>query len=1536
MCEEKYEKEYGFKTITDDEVLNEITTKIINVAKNNVNVIELGTGIGAITIPIMNKLIESIKKNEKLNLNLNWWGYDYDENALKYFKNKLNSIITSGQLSGQLFSNNKINLSINGSLLNIVLSIEDIERGIINNSFPSSKINGLYDLIFMPSFLYHITFWKDVLIWAYDHLKENGFIILGYPSGVWTFPEKGYLSVSAESIEIQEKVWFEAWQDFYKKCPNYYLFFRRHYNELHDILLGRVRLEKIIETELNPPDITCLKDIINNKGFGFTKSGYPFEFKIDEKIIDELVERLNGSKGRPEKNGFKYSFEILKKTEKEINIINTFPFNHSLNAKSLDVSYISNEPKLANQLLNYGIVKALLGEGILKRDNNVKVIGSYVGYHLNYFIKGSENISADNFDVMFFSLPNDDDKRLNHYRCFYSVPKSAPITEILKTLLPKTKPFCKFLVLEYEWINENYTKITTEYDHNKDIAKINIKIPESYKKNEKINKIIENIKKDNKNSPQKDGLNEIIVLPYSKRIDDSCISELLNSIKFSEENENDELKIFDFFASAKIGQDGKDIKQRLFLLAYFMLKSGNKSSIGIPMKLILSGEQKLLGILWLVYDQQFSKIEKNEIPILDIYLNSVINPIISRINLALMDLMRLELDIQQLKTAIISILIDSYAHNISAHSLAALKWWIELRHKMLDKRFYVNEEKGLQLENLLPSSIKINQQFIKDTSEKYYENLGLTDSKYNKEFFSLFDYLQFGAIIGKDGSDPNKSLEHIFSFSKSDDDLCQDKSKGVVSNISKQEKEGNSKTVKAFFPSFPVPIDYALFPFFKFLRDKGAFWSGVTRDTAYGGESKTWYQILWEDFANNPLYLGTIAKSEKISKVNLNLAVKTDDGWIKGRFVTIDMSIIDEESNILSQNNSFQNEKNKIKKEDCNFNSNCSVDYSKYTKYAFVKLGGCFKAFREELSKDKYNVFLPGGLIGEHALFTIFENTLRNIKHYKNKEQLDGIRENGIDFWISIEDERLSLNYNEAKKPELFKVKLWLAHDTDLVKFDDNKELKECLWKKVTDSTLKSVLDENGSPRMGGNSQDKACAAMLFNNKFISVESKEGDRNSFYYPWIHFTTNNIKKHYTSENDLPNKIKDNQSYYNSNENSKESIIKEYIQNLKPSFKGCLKKYFYLWKSEDYFLVKNHSDLLGENISRFKFVILSDDVKDGKREELIDEIRENGILRLLYKKNDKDSFSSIKLIEKLEKDINKNFKSEEIDKIKNESLKTLYDLWLKDWLKYDDNFKIALKKDQNRYAVIVINNDNIITTYHRNKEEDSSKIKDLNSFNVELLLSHGGDDQNSSCNVRSHGHFWGKYFVNAKDKAPEDLGDYTVYDKNKEYLLMDLVEILATRIEIFDNRINLRMSALNEDKRKNVFGDQLRLNVYEEKTDDGKDKSAIFRDCLENIKSNNEPLILIIHLSYIEALGYPEENINIFIENHLKNYFEKENFIFVLTSGRGRDSWKKNLDNKYRKQTIFKPVESLIGAVEAGLSYNDNFDVKHNLIKVIFGS
>lgn len=857
---------------------------------------------------------------------------------------------------------------------------------------------------------------------------------------------------------------------------------------------------------------------------------------------------------------------------------------------------------------------------------------------------------------------------------------------------------------------------------------------------------------------------------------------------------------------------------------------------------------------------------------------------------------------QQVKTAIISILIDSYAHNISAHSLAALKWWIELRHKMLDKRFKVPEN-GFVLSCIVPCLYSIDKNKTKETTEKYYEALGLSDSTYNADYYSLFDFLQFAE---------NDVVKDLFKFASE-----------VI------PKEGEKFK---FHPRFPVPIDYALYPFFRFLRDKGAFWSGVTRDLAFGGESKTWFKILWEDFANNPLYLGTIAKSEGITKININLEIKRDGELLhKGRFVTIDMSVIDYEEK-LSQEPQLDSENyKKLLNNSVKDNTDCTIckDYvelDKYSKYAFVKLGKCFAEFRKILdNEENFRVFLPGGIVGEHALFTIFENTIRNIKHYKDPDTLKNIQENGIDFWISIEgdklwitkqnDEKVKTNstkegsneVKETKKPELFKVGVWLGHETKLITKEETeqdlgngkkeKQSAEYLLFNIIDNTLKPILDErSGAPRMGGNSQDKACAAMLFNNKFSSVEYKEKQRDKEYYPWIEFKT--LKVGDKEEAGINLEWKENQKVIS--EESRTQYSNSINNN---DDKGYLKKYFYVWRGEDVLDKNALSADEWENPARAKFLISKETWSD---EDII-KARKNGIIRLLDGCNDKLRVNE------------------------------LYKKWLEKWLGLNfqnGSIYIGLQSGDNQ---------NILSSAGAIRVKDETIVfycgsgaESYDSAKTKLKLAHG-QEKDFHCNVRSHGAFFQKFFkecnldtIGGKKINVDDnhnlINDNKEGIVKKETLLLELIESALTKVVIFDNRVNERFKSYTYNKIK-MLNDDLFLTIYKE------DKQE-----WENFKKNAEEInFLVIHLSFIESLGY-KENIEEFIKNELsfvKNL--NENFILVITSGRGRKDWEESIKTTdYEKITIFKTIESILNSIESGISYNDHFDIKYNLIKTLIGS
>lgn len=930
---------------------------------------------------------------------------------------------------------------------------------------------------------------------------------------------------------------------------------------------------------------------------------------------------------------------------------------------------------------------------------------------------------------------------------------------------------------------------------------------------------------------------------------------------------------------------------------------------------------------------------------------------------------------QQLKTAIISILVDSYAHNISAHSLAALKWWMDLRNKMLDKRFKVPPT-GLTLSCIQPCLYDVDNTTLSETTERYYEALGKTDSIYNKNFYSLYDLINFVK------PEYFKTLLQIQTEVKDKDDIT-------------------------FHPRFPVPIDYALAPFFRFLRDKGAFWSGVTRDTTFGGETKTWFKILWEDFANNPLYLGTIAKTEGVTKLNIYLKVKIGESHIEGKFVTIDLSLIDYESAIAESNdleinkdNIYQFDlansqiatdqeyikklKNKIKtyNDPVQHNNDRAqsepkklkilpfVDTDKYSKYSFIKLGAKFAEFREVLdNENKAKVFLPAGIVGEHALFTIFENTIRNIKHFNDPDEIKEIKTHGINLWISIEEKKI----NDNQKPELFCVGTWLQHKTPLIRIVENKEKKiepQILIFDITEQTIKPILDDNsGSPRMGGNSQDKVCASMLFNNHFSSVEKKQSTRDREYFPWITFATVTFSNNDNNENPNNNEFipKTNyddekevliskivyllkQLYYSiqkdSNyENRLEGIDKEIINIIKSSHlsnnineklknyfnnfntgelltyikkiaelykyqriesKGYLKKYIYLWQGTSYLSISSDTDFKSENISRFKFIAIPSEDPDNK-DKLMNYARQEGVIRIIENKD------------------------KELDD------KNLYYLWLKNWLNFEDNqeYCIRFKQGDSTLGLLKIINESI--TYRGVLPNETTDT--INEKGIIFLVHSGSNQEKYECNVRSHGKFWQKFFCDISNKEILNLRyaenqngimqrENYEYPQTKSDLLWEFVECLQTRITIFDKRVYERIP----NEKKDLFHAYLKLFVYEEDINEWNK----FKDI-----SIEDAHVLIMHLSFIEKIEksgvrYSEETINEFIDNELNSFSFKKNFIFIITTGRGRDLWRVVLNDQQKKFTTFKPIESILSAVEEGVSNNDHFDIKYNLVKLIFGS
>lgn len=945
---------------------------------------------------------------------------------------------------------------------------------------------------------------------------------------------------------------------------------------------------------------------------------------------------------------------------------------------------------------------------------------------------------------------------------------------------------------------------------------------------------------------------------------------------------------------------------------------GNFKPIRILFLLPFSLSTKSISSFFGVYILEPNIFSKEKI-VLPYYISSLYQ-ILSKINSEISIISEIakgeyELKKIYLKTAIISILVDSYAHNISAHSLAALKWWLEKRVNSYDERINISDPTKnniiKSLENLKPLEISNNDlNNYAEKSDIYYKILGLGDSTNDDKYTSLLEIVKL------------MDLEMAKSL------------------LSYEARDKKDEKIKLF--RFPVPIDHGISKFIKFLRDKSAFWSGVTRDIPFGGEVKNLYDILWKDFADNPLYLGTIAHSEGINKLNVNIElpksffpnregknreVENNAKHLKFDFARINMDVIEFEDKLYSdrstENESFARKSLKYKgleKEERNTGSNRENENEpdkneiSYSKYALVYPGEDHKIIREELQKSDYNVFFPGGVVGEHALFTIFENTIRNVKHLNIT---DAIKNDGLNFNLRISPARLM---NEKfvdisdDNHKLFKIEVYLDHDNTL--FKSNEKENKIEVKRVTNileqETAKPIVNENGSPRLGGNAQDKICASMLLNNRFVSVapnlKPRTTERDNYYYNedkkfyWIGFKDTLSKE----------KIK---NLYHEIKNKKINNDVDNIINSK-NYKGKLKKYFYLWKGALVKKLDSLDDLDEENLSRFKFLYLDSNIKKEFYKKLKSkdntELIKQRPIRIITKDDLPNNYDFSDYLKKIDEKTKEEHKKHQ--KVSNYSIKNkitddlFYSLWIKKSL-HDLKFNIPLMRGTTGTPTIMIDG----------KSKEIIKYNDKGQNKSILCFAHGKNtDPLNVLDYRSHGILQ-KRFLKGKD-------DFTKIPHYK----FEFMETITKRINIIDSRIFNRADDILREKLKN----KLYLNILSE------DKTIFNKSASKDssIKDWNES-ILVIHLSYIESFeNYNEKNISQFIQDKLeiKENVDTSKFLLILTTGRGRFEWIENLYPEHRLFTIFRPIESLLSAVEDGIIYKDDFQVKYNLLKVIYGS
>ncbi len=805
-----------------------------------------------------------------------------------------------------------------------------------------------------------------------------------------------------------------------------------------------------------------------------------------------------------------------------------------------------------------------------------------------------------------------------------------------------------------------------------------------------------------------------------------------------------------------------------------------------------------------------------------------------------------------LKAAIISIMIDSYAHNISAHSLIALNWWFKRRA----------------------------------------DNLKENKNRHRQELEEFKDIVRDNIPSGYDS---DRLLELVTPWLKG-------------SFISNMDEEYD--VVK-----YPGPLDKELHPLMKFLMQKGAFWSGIARDNHFGGESTSLFNVFWADFVNNPLYLGTIAKSEDIHKITLKFILYQEDkkrnerlfscqrakrALVEGTLVEIDIK--DKRAGVqMDENNrAFLTTPSGVR---------LFLDDHKELEDIsdFVQPGEEYAKIKEILKDTR--VFFPGEIVGRHAFFTLLENEIRNVKHYKGAD-LQKIQENGLELNISIQETNIKYTNQRNKENELYRIGVWIGTPTTL-QIDNVKPL----IRKKFDALSADIMDvDTFAPRLGGNFQDKICAGMLFNNKFIKVQSgdnnsardKTGDteRDYSYYPWIVPATS-PEDHPHDDIEVCKKVK---------ESDIEFTLKYNHQ------RGYFKKYFHLWRAANinYVSRKSDTDLSWENLARFQFVALGHDAPN--KQSLWEKTRQQGVIRII----DNAAITTKRVGVK--------------------PVISAYKSWLNNWV-ISPSLCIEIKMDDLLMGKFIFDKNSHENCHYYNTNELTIAPNDC-SQSISINLAHGGfSSAPNQLRYRSHG-IYKTYFTKEMEEG------MPIGEKSTARML-ELFEVLATKISIFDNRIKLR---IKNNEVEDIYREVLQIETFDEGSS-FLDNSGKWVGNWEDKKINclETSQFLILHLSFIEKLlltkygdhpDYADENIGLFIQEEIIPYITqngkiRENFILVITSGRGRSNWWKKLHDEskyipYTQFTIFRPIESLISGIEDALSRKDDIELKYNLVKVLFGS
>jgi hypothetical protein len=278
--------------------------------------------------------------------------------------------------------------------------------------------------------------------------------------------------------------------------------------------------------------------------------------------------------------------------------------------------------------------------------------------------------------------------------------------------------------------------------------------------------------------------------------------------------------------------------------------------------------------------------------------------------------------------------------------------------------------------------------------------------------------------------------------------------------------DNDIKSIIRTHSNFPEYLNY--------LQGKSAFWASISRGGHLIGGIITNVWELINDFAKNNLLCGSLGASEGYKGIEFFINYIDNNEQKNNEFICLGRSTMEddlrfrfEEEDILGGNYEFA-----------------------YTQRTGSKLE---KEKLEELEKlkdklEKLEIFLPEGIVGKQAVYTIWENIIRNVKHCIKPHNNDY-----IPFYFEI---------NNNENEEWIRINNWIDLDAG-----DSKTLNE---KVEQMNSWEGIIDKDNKPNMGGTSQNILCAGMVFAQSFIKTQELQKSQNKI----IDFTLHNNRIKYS--------------------------------------------------------------------------------------------------------------------------------------------------------------------------------------------------------------------------------------------------------------------------------------------------------------------------------------------------------------------------------------------------------------------------------------